>query len=158
MQTNSLLDQLKDIYLPARVSQWWPLAYGWWIVIGIFIIGLLLLVFLLYKKKKRRIYKQSVIDDFKATIQRTLENKPQEVLQNISIYLKRVALQKFSNENVKLLHGKAWVEFLDTKLDNQEFSKSSGGLLADSYKPQILETAKLQEIITVSEKWLRRVL
>ncbi|QIV95243.1 DUF4381 domain-containing protein [Allofrancisella frigidaquae] len=158
MQSNNLLEQLKDIYLPARVSQWWPLAYGWWIVIGIFIVGLLLLVFFLYKKKKNEIYKQAVINDFKATIQKTLENRPQEVMLNISIYLKRVALQKFPNENVKVLHGNAWVEFLDTKLDNQEFSKSSGGLLADSYKPQTLETAQLQEIITVSEKWLRRVL
>ncbi|AJC48523.1 DUF4381 domain-containing protein [Allofrancisella guangzhouensis] len=158
MQTNNLLDQLRDIYLPARVSQWWPLAYGWWIVIGIFVVGLVLIAFLFYRKKKRKIYKQSIINDFKATIQKTLENKPQEVLQDISIYLKRVALQKFPNEDIKVLHSKAWIEFLDTKLDNQEFSKSSGRLLTDSYKLQILETAELQEIITVSEKWLRRVL
>ena len=26
MQTNNLLAQLKDIYLPEKVSKWWPLA------------------------------------------------------------------------------------------------------------------------------------
>ncbi|MBY7734200.1 DUF4381 domain-containing protein [Francisella philomiragia] len=158
MQTNDLLAQLKDIYLPAKVSQWWPLAYGWWLLLGLIVLVFIIFLIILHFRKKRNSYKDSIINDFRRTIEETQQNKPKEALQNISVYLKRVALQKFPNQEIKTLHGEQWLEFLDSKMKNQNFKNTKANMLANSYRAVELDKQTLNEILTVSEQWLRRVL
>ena len=162
MQNNNPLNQLKDIYLPDNtISQWWPLAYGWWIVIiatTLVILILIFLLFILYRKKKYRLYKKSVINDFRDSLRFTFENDPSQILQSVSVFLKRVALQKFPKEDISALYGKDWLVFLDSKMKNKEFNQSPVNLLANSYKPQILQISDLEQIVKISEKWLWRVL
>ncbi|WP_150465688.1 DUF4381 domain-containing protein [Francisella sp. SYW-2] len=158
MQTNDLLAQLKDIYLPARVSQWWPLAYGWWLLLGLIVLAFIIFLIILHFRKKRNSYKDSIINDFRRAIEETQQNKPKEVLQNISVYLKRVALQKFPNQQIKTLHGEQWLEFLDSKMKNQNFKNTKANMLANSYRAVELDKQTLNEILTVAEQWLRRVL
>ncbi|MEY8702111.1 DUF4381 domain-containing protein [Francisella philomiragia] len=158
MQTNDLLAQLKDIYLPVRVSQWWPLAYGWWLLLGLIVLAFIIFLIILHFRKKRNSYKDSIVNDFRRTIEETQQNKPKEALQNISVYLKRVALQKFPNKEIKTLHGEQWLEFLDSKMKNQNFKNTKANMLANSYRAVELDKQTLNEILTVSEQWLRRVL
>ncbi|GMN90411.1 DUF4381 domain-containing protein [Francisella sciaenopsi] len=158
MQTNDLLAQLKDIYLPAKVSQWWPLAYGWWLLLGLIVLVFIIFLIILHFRKKRNSYKDSIVNDFRRTIEETQQNKPKEALQNISVYLKRVALQKFPNQEIKTLHGEQWLEFLDSKMKNQNFKNTKANMLANSYRAVELDKQTLNEILTVSEQWLRRVL
>lgn len=158
MQTNDLLAQLKDIYLPARVSQWWPLAYGWWLLLGLIVLIFIIFLIILHFRKKRNSYKDSIVNDFRKTIEETQQNKPKEALQNISVYLKRVALQKFPNQEIKTLHGEQWLEFLDSKMKKQNFKNTKANMLANSYRAIELDRQTLNEILTVAEQWLRRVL
>lgn len=158
MQTNDLLAQLKDIYLPARVSQWWPLAYGWWLLLGLIVLTFIIFLIILHYRKKRNSYKDSIVNDFRRTIEETQQNKPKEALQNISVYLKRVALQKFPNQEIKTLHGEQWLEFLDSKMKKQNFKNTKANMLANSYRAIELDRQTLNEILTVAEQWLRRVL
>ncbi|AEI35121.1 DUF4381 domain-containing protein [Francisella salina] len=158
MQTNDLLAQLKDIYLPARVSQWWPLAYGWWLLLGLIVLAFIIFLIILHFRKKRNSYKDSIVNDFRRTIEETQQNKPKEALQNISVYLKRVALQKFPNQEIKTLHGEQWLEFLDSKMKKQNFKNTKANMLANSYRAVELDRQTLNEILTVAEQWLRRVL
>ncbi|AJI55042.1 DUF4381 domain-containing protein [Francisella philomiragia] len=158
MQTNDLLAQLKDIYLPARVSQWWPLAYGWWLLLGLIVLTFIIFLIILHFRKKRNSYKDSIVNDFRRTIEETQQNKPKEALQNISVYLKRVALQKFPNQEIKTLHGEQWLEFLDSKMKKQNFKNTKANMLANSYRAIELDRQTLNEILTVAEQWLRRVL
>ncbi|MEY8673844.1 DUF4381 domain-containing protein [Francisella philomiragia] len=158
MQTNDLLAQLKDIYLPARVSQWWPLAYGWWLLLGLIVLVFIIFLIILHFRKKRNSYKDSIVNDFRKTIEETQQNKPKEALQNISVYLKRVALQKFPNQEIKTLHGEQWLEFLDSKMKKQNFKNTKANMLANSYRAIELDRQTLNEILTVAEQWLRRVL
>lgn len=158
MQTNDLLAQLKDIYLPARVSQWWPLAYGWWLLLGLIVLAFIIFLIILHFRKKRNSYKDSIINDFRMAIEETQQNKPKEVLQNISVYLKRVALQKFPNQQIKTLHGEQWLDFLDSKMKNQNFKNTKANMLVNCYRAVELDKQTLNEILTVSEQWLRRVL
>ncbi|GAB4224333.1 MAG: DUF4381 domain-containing protein [Francisella sp.] len=158
MQTNDLLKQLKDIYLPERIFQWWPLAYGWWILFAvIFLIFIVILIFLYLKIKSKR-YKDLVVKDFRQTIESTYQQIPTEVLQVISVYLKRVALHKFPNSSVKTLYGQQWLDFLDTKLKKPKFNNTKANMLKDCYKPVNIDKETLIEIMTVAEQWLRRVL
>ncbi|WP_265659152.1 DUF4381 domain-containing protein [Francisella philomiragia] len=158
MQTNDLLAQLKDIYLPAKVSQWWPLAYGWWLLLGLIVLTFIIFLIILHYRKKRNSYKDSIVNDFRRTIEETQQNKPKEALQNISVYLKRVALQKFPNQEIKTLHGEQWLEFLDSKMKKQNFKNTKANMLANSYRAIELDRQTLNEILTVAEQWLRRVL
>ncbi|MEY8767521.1 DUF4381 domain-containing protein [Francisella philomiragia] len=158
MQTNDLLAQLKDIYLPAKVSQWWPLAYGWWLLLGLIVLTFIIFLIILHFRKKRNSYKDSIVNDFRRTIEETQQNKPKEALQNISVYLKRVALQKFPNQEIKTLHGEQWLEFLDSKMKNQNFKNTKANMLVNSYRAIELDRQTLNEILTVAEQWLRRVL
>ncbi len=158
MQTNDLLAQLKDIYLPAKVSQWWPLAYGWWLLLGLIVLTFIIFLIILHFRKKRNSYKDSIVNDFRRTIEETQQNKPKEALQNISVYLKRVALQKFPNQEIKTLHGEQWLEFLDSKMKKQNFKNTKANMLVNSYRAIELDRQTLNEILTVAEQWLRRVL
>lgn len=158
MQTNDLLAQLKDIYLPAKVSQWWPLAYGWWLLLGLIVLTFIIFLIIQHFRKKRNSYKDSIVNDFRKTIEETQQNKPKEALQNISVYLKRVALQKFPNQEIKTLHGEQWLEFLDSKMKKQNFKNTKANMLANSYRAIELDRQTLNEILTVAEQWLRRVL
>ncbi|APC95219.1 DUF4381 domain-containing protein [Francisella tularensis subsp. novicida] len=158
MQTNNLLEQLKDIYLPEKVSQWWPLAYGWWLLLAVVILAIIVSLVFLHLRRKAKSYKDCIIDDFRETVEKTYQQKPKEVLQDISVYLKRVALQKFPNQPIKTLHGQQWLEFLDTKLKQQSFKTTKANMLGNSYKPVELDRVTLNEIMTVAEQWLRRVL
>ncbi|QIW09333.1 DUF4381 domain-containing protein [Francisella sp. LA112445] len=158
MQNNNLLAQLKDIYLPDRISQWWPLAYGWWIVLGIIILIIILSFIILRFKKKKKQYKDSIINEFRHEVEDVYKNNPTHVLESISVYLKRVAMQKFPNENIKTLYGEKWLEFLDSKIDDESFETTKARLLGNTYKPVELDRSTFGEIMAVAEKWLRSVI
>ena len=115
MENNNLLDQLKDIYLPSQISSWWPLAYGWWIVIAVLIILALLVLFIISKRKKHQLYTDSIINDFKSNVGDVYISNSKEVMQSVSVYLKRVAMYRFTKDDIKTLHGKAWIEYLNSK-------------------------------------------
>lgn len=158
MENNNLLDQLKDIHLPPQISSWWPLAYGWWIVIVILGLIALVCILLLRIRIKNHQYMDDVVNDFKANIGEVYVSKPKEVVQSISVYLKRVAMHKFTKDDIKLLYGKEWVDYLNSKVNVDIFDGEVAELLQNTYKPQKLTDEKLEKIVSASEKWIRRVL
>ena len=158
MENNNLLDQLKDIYLPSQISSWWPLAYGWWIVIAIFVLVVLLCLLILRIRKKHLQYIDGVVNDFKVNIGEVYISKPKEIVQSISVYLKRIAIYKFTKDDIKLLHGKAWVEYLNSKTKKAIFYDEAAKYLQNTYKPQELSDVELETVVSASEKWIRGVL
>ncbi|MFT5950971.1 MAG: hypothetical protein ACI9BN_001227 [Francisella sp.] len=158
MENNNLLDQLKDIYLPSQISSWWPLAYGWWVVIVVFILMILLSLLILRKRKKHNRYIDTIVNDFKENLGEFYVSKPKEVAQSISVYLKRIALHKFPKDEIKLLHGKAWIEYLNSKTKKAIFHDEVAKYLQNTYKPQEFSDVELEKVVSASEKWIRGVL
>jgi hypothetical protein len=158
MENNNLLDQLKDIYLPSQISSWWPLAYGWWVVIVVFILMVLLSLLILRKRKKHNRYIDTIVNDFKENLGEFYVSKPKEVAQSISVYLKRIALHKFPKDDIKLLHGKDWVDYLNSKTKKDVFDGENADYLGNTYKPQELSDVELEKVVSASEKWIREVL
>ncbi|AXA34482.1 hypothetical protein CDH04_08780 [Francisella adeliensis] len=158
MQPNNLLEQLKDIYLPQEVSSWWPLAYGWWVVFGLIIfVGVLFLIYLQIRKRQKQ-YIESIVDDFKASVTDTYTSKPKEVLQTISVYLKRIAIHKFPKDDIKLLYGQDWVDYLNSKTKTIMFEGIVAENLANIYRPASLSDNELEAVVVASQTWIRRVL
>ena len=157
MENNSLAD-LKDIHLPAPVSIF-PLAPGWYIVLAVtLVIIILLILWQLRRTSKQYKLKQVLIllAQIEAKAQASEPEQREEVLPEISILLKRVAREKFSELHPQNLFGEKWLQFLDRSGKTTEFTSGTGRVLLDVYKRQSLENP--QELLGVVKNWLRTVM
>ena len=143
---------LRDIHLPETIG-WWPPAMGWWILV-ILIPLLFFLIFLLYKKLTRR----SAIKTAKKMLEKIKQDttsSDEQKLAVLSILLRRTAISVSSRSEAASLTGQDWLEFLDTPLNDQRFSKGIGTMLTDSryqkQKPQL----EIPPLITLCEDWLK---
>jgi len=114
---------LRDIHMPAQLSNWWPLAYGWWIVLGV--LGCILL----YSGYK--FYHHYIVGRAKRHALQVLLSYENAYHQNknashycaqLSELLRRVALVYFPREQVAGLHGMAWINFLNQTSNNTLFT------------------------------------
>jgi hypothetical protein len=125
MSDDAILQQLRDIHLPAPIS-WWPPAWGWWCC-GV---GLLLMVFFVFHYWRTR-----KIRRLKTSIEKTLQVLSSQeddlfILQSLSQLLRRVALHVFPHEPVASLVGENWLAFLDRAqskvVKTRDFSEGIG--------------------------------
>lgn len=157
MENNSLAD-LKDIHLPAPVSIF-PLAPGWYIVLAVMLVIIVLLIlWQLRRASKQYKLKQVLVllAQIEAKAQASEPKQREEVLPEISILLKRVARDKFSELHPQNLFGEKWLQFLDRSGKTTEFTSGTGRVLLDVYKRQSLENP--QELLGVVKNWLRTVM
>lgn len=118
---------LRDIHLPLPIG-FWPLAQGWWIVIGI--MGLLLLIgaYVLYRHYQPTALKQAL-----ATLDEILDNRSLPVEsqnQSISLLLKQLAVTTYGREQVAPLMGPAWVIWVEGKIGTHPLSTQMKRFLA----------------------------
>ena len=116
---NNPLQALHDIHLPAD-PPWWPLAPGWWIVLGAAItVSALILIF--WWRKHR--WQKNIQTEINTVI---VKNSADLRLQlaGLSSLLRRVALYRFPKEKVASLHGRAWLEFLQSNSSDKHFEQS----------------------------------
>lgn len=145
---------LKDIHLPAEVS-WWPLAPGWWILIGLFLLSLLAWYF---RKTIRRWLAPGIpkialnqLDTISGNNQLTNQQK----IQQISQLLRKVALSTHPREQVAGLAGQQWLEFLDSDDQQHPFSTGAGRILIDApYRPDV--ELDIDELIVLTRRWIKQ--
>jgi len=116
---------LRDIHLPGAIS-WWPLAYGWWILLG-FVAAGLLVGLLLYRRRYRE---RAAIRALKAVARSLTEGAaPVSCIQRISMILRRFAMSVAESRSVAGLTGDDWLRFLDGRWPRDEFSAGIGRVL-----------------------------
>lgn len=125
------LSGLRDIHIPEEPS-WWPLAIGWWIVIGAVIIISIIgtIIFLKWYHHPR----QYALRELK----KTYEESSNIILlaRCISILLKRIALMQYPRTKVAALSDEKWRQFLIQKT-GKTFSDTQLNLLAEAtYMPE----------------------
>lgn len=141
---DSILEKMHDIEGLGPISLW-PLAIGWWVVIGLGIIVLSITVWYFFRWFT---YRKSWKYDTNKKLNSLLDNlsKPsitasdiQNIASLFSEYLRRIALQKFSRNACAGLTGYAWLEWL-SKHDEKKFDwVASGKILAElPYAPMEL--------------------
>lgn len=144
---------LRDIHLPDPIS-WWPLAPGWWMVLG----GILLLCFIvamiLRKIFKPTLKKQAsrVLDRIEQTFHET-ENAT-GCLSELSVFLRRVVLSRNDPLKSAGLTGKAWLELLDEPLKEPEFSQGVGQILLKGPYQSKVEKEDVSQLIQLCRKWV----
>lgn len=112
-QLSALLkQQLRDVHLPAEVS-WWPLAYGWWILIVLSALGVTALIYYFFRNRKQNAYRHSAIREL--NIAYTLCQQKNDVaayLQSANAILKRSVLHFSKQHDAASQSGQAWLNTL----------------------------------------------
>jgi hypothetical protein len=125
---SSLLEQLHDIEGLDPIS-WWPLAIGWWIIIGF---GILFTTTLTYFVVRKLAFVRSWKNDtFKklAQLERNLSDATaRETVMTLSEYLRRIAVKRFPRKECAGLTGEAWLNWL-TSHDPENFDWRNKGVL-----------------------------
>ena len=153
-----LLDQLHDIEGLDPIS-WWPLAPGWWIliVIGLVILGLggyQLVCRLLFKRS----WKYDTLNKLDSLEKTLNETTAQEVVLQLSEYLRRIALRRFPRADCAGLIGNHWLIWL-SQHDPRQFNwEQKGSLLVEApYAPMLAieSTDQIKEMIHAARNWVR---
>ncbi len=143
------LSQLRDIHLPEAVG-WWPPAVGWWLLLAL----VMLLVAAVYWLRKRRGGNQWRTEARKALQHiHVEEDNGLEVVQQLSILLRRVATTRFPNDEVAALSGKAWAEFINSK--GGGLTPQQAHLLSDApYRNQAVARDEAAALLKACDDWI----
>lgn len=98
------LPEIRDIHIPEGVS-YFPLAYGWWIILAIILGSILLARFIaLGIRTSKRLYALKQLKEIDT-------GKPVSAAIKFSDLLRRVCHYKFKEASV--LYGEDWINFLN---------------------------------------------
>ena len=133
MSQTDPLAQLKDIHVPDNVDIW-PLDWGWWCLIALFLAGAISLIVYLVKKHKFNKPRRDALK-LLGSISSSDENWPMQ----INSVLKRTAVTYFKPQEVAGLYGNSWHDFLLNTLPERRkntMSDSLSTLHSQQYAPK----------------------
>ncbi|WP_223668506.1 DUF4381 domain-containing protein [Kangiella shandongensis] len=129
-QQTQLLEQLRDVHAPATVD-WWPLAPGWWVIIGLVILLAVLFAIKLYLKKRYYRYSRLAIAELE---QLKTSHEPRWLAKAQNI-MRRVSLCYLPPQDIKQLAQTEWQELLRAT-NNRSLSEQTLEAFVDlPYKP-----------------------
>jgi len=154
MDKASLLQQLHDIHLPQPIS-FWPLAPGWYVLAAIIAIVALLMsfgIYYFYRSFKRR---RKVLFELRRLQENATNKISAEIVAELSSLLKRVAMFRYPSEFIAGISGKEWLDFLNGKTKNNDFSYEEGMLLVTvAYQPA--KDVDLEKLFIIVRCWIKR--
>lgn len=155
---NILLSDLKDIRGLDDVSMF-PLALGWWLLIGVVI--LIILGLLLRKVKNffyKRTWKHNIRKELNNINVKLTEDNIKESIAEITEILKRIAIDLYGRGEVAALHGDDWLEWLEIRNSSNFNWKKNRDLLVSvpymqNYKIKVKEK-EVRELIKAVQSFL----
>lgn len=147
--------ELRDIHLPADPS-WWPPAPGWWLL-AILCLGLFVAAVLwLRRRLARRRWQQRVYSELdRIAAQHSAAPDTQRLSAEVSQLLRRAS--RLIDPVAPALHGQAWLDFLDTTLGTDEFSRGVGRVILEG-PYQRSTSCDADALLELSRRWLKRVI
>jgi hypothetical protein len=141
---------LRDIHLPAEIG-WWPLAPGWWLLLGLLILSGLLLLLVLRLRQRRRLRRLALrqLDELSPL-------SGTELATALSRLLRQVAICHFPRHESAGLSGRSWLEFLDRPFKDRPFSEGIGQCLGEApYRP----SAQIDGVALVAlcRQWVKKL-
>ncbi|MFN7098165.1 MAG: DUF4381 domain-containing protein [Gammaproteobacteria bacterium] len=153
----SALQQLKDIQQPLPVS-WWPLAPGWYILIGLFLILGAVGAYFSWrhwlKLRRRRLALKQLVELRQWFAKYT---DKQYVASHLSILLKKALMVGYTRQKVAGLHGDDWLLFLDEVSRTDKYTHGCGRILVTApYTSEIDDN--LDDLFLLIEQTIKRCL
>lgn len=154
MEPTNALAQLKDIHLPDPVG-WWPLAIGWWLLIGLGACVLAALLWWLWQyycagAAKRQALR--LLAEYEAEAKLTRNTAP--LCAQISELLRRVAIAYYPRTQVAALSGSAWIDFLNHHSKGINFHVVQDLLIEKPY--QAVAQDAMTPLISRSRQWIKQ--
>jgi len=151
--------QLRDIHLPADIA-WWPPAPGWWLLLGVLVLCIVLGIYA-YRYWLARQVRRAATRELNMIKTNYLQaaDDPQ-LLQAVSVWLRRVCLSCYPRREVAGLTGQEWLAFLDQQLSKskqaQRFNSDIGqALLKGPYQQTTQVDA--EKLLLLCQLWLRHL-
>jgi hypothetical protein len=146
---------LRDIHLPAAIN-WWPPAYGWWILLGTAL--LILAAYFWWAHLVKPTLKKEAAKELKAIEQLFSVNRDAVAAAiELSTFLRRIAISQNHATPVAGLTGHSWLQFLDRPLEAPEFSTGVGKLLLTApYQPAV-DSEAIAQLFQLCHKWVDRL-
>lgn len=122
---------IRDLHLPEAIG-WWPLAPGWWVVIGLVLLGMFVLIRHWYRNFSNGAARRHAL--------RQLERYSKDYLEHgngvlfgtqLSELVRRTMLAYAPRAEVAGLTGKEWLAWLDRDLDRAHFAEGDGRALIE---------------------------
>ncbi len=158
MKTPPLLTSLRDIHLPPPIPHW-PIAIGWLLLGGLFILLALVGGWLCYSRYHKRRKQKAIWERFyhlQAALQQ--QTSPTSIIYSeLAALLKQVAIAYYPAHQPQSLQGFRWLHFLDTTGKTHDFTKGKGRLLLTlPYRSK--HHPRDKDVFIVIERWLRTCL
>lgn len=158
-QDPASLQNLNDIVLPEAVG-WWPLASGWYFLIGLLLLVLSWFTYRLIRRWINNRYRRTALQQLRL-LSESIRNtdKRDTSLRQIPVLLKRTALSVYPRSQLASLTGRSWHDFLNSKVSKPSFSESSADLLNKiSYSVGDLskvDTQAADDLLEACHHWLK---
>ena len=153
------LDRLHDIIMPAPVP-WWPLAPGWYWVLGLLVVMLLAaLITGLIRWQHSRYRREALAELARQEVALQNADLRSPALLSLAELLKRTAVAAFPREDVATLTGLKWFEFLDYTARGSRFHDALGAMLENAiYDPRTVDTLdpqRLHSVVEAIRHWIK---
>jgi hypothetical protein len=122
---------LRDLHLPEAIG-WWPLAPGWWLLIGLLVAGVVIVARKCYREygnNAARRYALSELDRSRRAYE--TDGNLVALAVQLSRLLRRTMLAYSPRNEVAGLTGRAWLSWLDQGLEDRPFTRGPGQTLGD---------------------------
>lgn len=149
------LQDLRDVHMPDPIS-WWPPAFGWWMIMGLLILGGGLIFWAWAHRIRTRPRRLALAHLKKVKQQYAAKADDHWAITQLSHLVRRMALATFPRSRVAGLSGQSWLSFLDTTGHTNLFSDGPGqSLCSGPYQPHGMHAAA--EVIPLIERWIQQV-
>ncbi|MDA8622030.1 DUF4381 domain-containing protein [Psychrosphaera sp.] len=147
---NNVLSQLKDIQTPEPIT-WWPLAWGWWLVIILVLVAIYIAILLVMKRIENNKAKKQAL---KMLVQIHNEPHPHKTVIAINDILKRVMLAYISRENIASMNSKQWIDSLNSLSETDKIPSRFSQL---AYQPNC-SAKDADEYLDAAQHWVKSTL
>jgi len=141
---------LRDIHLPAEIG-WWPLAPGWWLLLGLLILSAFLLLLALRFRQRRRLQRLALrqLDELSSL-------SGIELAKALSRLFRQAAISHFPRQESAGLSGQSWLEFLDRPFKDRPFSEGVGQCLSEAPYRRSVQIDGVA-LIALCRQWLKKL-
>ena len=126
-----------------------------WYVLSIFLLLVAILLFFKWLKRYRKnAYRREALKTLSEIEQNSQSHNEANLLNDILVLLKLVAIEAFGRQQVAQLYGNDWLEFLDSKGKNTTFTYYKQHIGNTLYNAIPVDLKESKALIDLSKQWI----
>lgn len=156
--TEDPLAQLYDIEGLDAIN-WWPLAFGWWVIVILILLALITLAILYWRKRRfERSWRYMALKQLTEITQ--LQSVQLQAIK-LSELVRRIAIHQYSRKECASLTGRQWLNWLNThdpaKFDweNQAIWLISAPYAPPSQIQSAISEVHIEAVVQAIKRWIK---